>query len=52
MTYTLQITETNYGHATFASKEEADKWLDAGSDRDWSVIDWTDSDPLQITPES
>tara|TARA_Y100000004_G_scaffold3419_1_gene4030 strand:- start:168 stop:326 length:159 start_codon:yes stop_codon:yes gene_type:complete len=52
MTYTLRIAETSYGHATFSSKEEADNWIEAGPDRDWSLIEWTDSEPLVITPEA
>ena len=52
MPYTLHITETNYGHATFSSKEEADNWILAGFDRDWTLIEWTDSEPPEITPEA
>ena len=52
MTYTLHITETHYGQATFASKEEADSWIQAGFDRDWTLIDWTDSEPPEITAEA
>ena len=50
--YTLQISETSYGHATFSSKKEAEQWIADGPERDWSLIEWTDSEPPEITHES
>jgi hypothetical protein len=39
MTYTVHVTETNYGSATFATKEEAEEWI---QEPDYDFVKWTD----------
>lgn len=38
MTYTILITETNTGYATFEDKETAEEWL---QEPDYDFVKWT-----------
>jgi hypothetical protein len=39
MSYTVIITETNVGYATFADKEDAEIWME---EPDYDQIKWSD----------
>lgn len=39
MAYTVFVTETNVGYATFDTKEAAEEWL---SEPDYDRVRWTD----------
>jgi len=41
--FTIYITETNYGHISFDTKEEAEEWLNSDV-RDFDGVKWTGSD--------
>ena len=47
MTYTVYITETNYGYAEFYTKEDAEAFAN-DDDRDYSLVKWNCS---EITTE-
>lgn len=39
MSYTICVTETNLGYATFVTKEDAEAWM---KEPDYDFVKWTD----------
>lgn len=50
MTYTVRLTEIQYGYAEFETEEEALRFID-GTETDYDLVDWVDSQTLDIMLE-